>query len=126
MGRFPDGGKNLYWMPRPTLKKSNAWSSNNERWDGMSIIIDKINLLVAESGAMNITFRNNTLYIRSEEKSNVTLQIYTLNGTLVMSYSFRMDNEMKHVNLSSLPTGTYIANTSDQEGNKCAIKVLIK
>lgn len=126
VGRFPDGGKNLYWMPRPTIKKSNAWSSNNERWDGMSIIIDKINLLVAESGAMNITFRNNTLYIRSEEKSNVTLQIYTLNGTLVMSYSLRMDNEKKHVNLSSLPTGTYIANTSDQEGNKCAIKVLIK
>ena len=126
VGRFPDGGNDLYRMPRPTIGKANTWNSYTEKWEGTLSSLEEKRSLIANNGAMSITYKGNALYIRSEEDPNVTLQIYTPSGEMVMSQKLWMDNGKSQVSLSPLPAGTYIASITDSEGIRCAVKVLIK
>lgn len=129
VGRFPDGGINVYRMARPTIEKRNAWNSYTEKCEA------KLNEIsspkeherdFANNGAMNITFRNNVLYIRSEEEPNVTLTICTIGGAVVFSQVLHLYDGKENVSLPPLLPGSYIATAMAMDGERCSIKFLMK
>lgn len=126
VGRFPDGGINVYKMPLPTIGKSNAWNSYTMDLKDTFDSLDKREKLVASNGGMNISFRDDMLYIRSEENRNVTLNICTLNGTLVMSHQLCLTSGKGCVSTLLLLPGMYVAYLVDSDGNQCSKKFLTK
>ena len=127
VGRFPDGGINVYRMARPTIEKRNAWNSYTEKWEpGLSEISSPKERDFTNNGAMSITFRNNVLHIRSEEEQNVTLTICTIGDALVFSQVLHLYDGKENVSLPPLLPGAYIATAMAMDGERCSIKFLMK
>lgn len=126
VGRFPDGGINTYKMPLPTIGKANTWNGYVIECEDIFDSLERKEALVAWNGAMSISFRNDALYIKSEEDPNVTLNIYTLNGTLVMTQRLYLTLGKDAVSTLPLIPDTYIAHLFDTEGNQCSKKFMIR
>lgn len=125
VGRFPDGGRDVYRMTRPTIGKSNSWNSYAEKLEDSIVNPDRIEALVANDGDMKIHFKGNMLYIREEECPYVSLNVFTTGGILVMSQRVHLSDGKGVVNVCPLAPETYIAEISDSNGRKCATKFIV-
>lgn len=126
VGRFPDGGRHVYKMPRQTIGKRNTWNTYTTACESILSSIEKDKPLIANNGDMSITYKNNALYIRSEKNPNVILNIHALNGMLVMSNRLFLPFGKEHISTLPLAPGTYVANIIDVEGTQCSKKFVIK
>ena len=124
VGRFPDGGKDVYKMTNPSISKPNTMNTYTKEWkatfkpegDG----IEKV--MASRSGGMSIIPSQDMLKVKSEEDPDITLDISTLNGSLVMSQKLHLETGHTQVSISLLAPGTYVAQIRDSEGNKCGTK----
>ena len=127
VGRFPDGTAQLYRMSRPTIDKQNTMTMLSRRWTPEPLPQghdDGVDRLMASSreGGMSLCLHGSNLMVHSEDNADVTLQVFTLSGTPVMSTPLRLASGHGQVNVSLLSTGTYIARLQAADGSRCAIK----
>ena len=81
---------------------------------------------MAHSGGLGINFRQDMLVLKSEEPTDATLSIYTLDGRLAMQEGYRIDYGQTQVRLMMLAPGAYVARLSDGDGNQCSVKFVRK
>ncbi|MBQ8968177.1 MAG: CotH kinase family protein [Bacteroidaceae bacterium] len=129
VGRYPDGGRNVYLMTQPTIAKSNQLNTYATAWeyvpsDTIGTDIDRI--YSTRSGGMSIAYTGNTLLVKSEEAPHVTVTLYTASGATVMYQHLNLENGHERIGLTALPAGVYVARAKDNDGNECATKFLKK
>ena len=124
VGRFPDGGTQLYRMYRPTIEKANAMNSYTIPWEEpeMPTGIHQPEMASAQGG-MSLRYDKNLLYMKSEDETEVVLSIYTMSGQLAMQQRMQMVGGLTQMSIAILAKGTYIARLIDRQGNQCAIKL---
>jgi len=123
VGRFPDGGTQLYRMYRPTICSPNAMNAYTTLWEepDASTGIRQPEMVSAQGG-MSLSYRQGVLYMKSEDNDGVTLSIYTLSGQLVMQQRIQMEQGHAQTKILMLNRSTYIARLTDNQGNQCAVK----
>ncbi len=128
VGRYPDGGENVYLMTKPTIKSSNLMNTYATLWSGEegSTDIEDIYTTTTRNGGMSIACVGDFLSVKSEESDHVTLGVHTLSGITVMFRDVSMEGGHGKVNISTLPAGVYVARATDGEGGECATKFVKK
>lgn len=127
VGRYPDGGKNIYLMTQPTIGKSNTLNSYATAWEYVPEIPDGIETTApSRSGGMSINYTAGMLLVKSEEDPNVTVTVYTMTGATVMQQGLYLENGHNRISLHTLPAGVYVGCLRDSEGNECATKFIKK
>ena len=126
VGRFPDGGAQLYVMSNPSICKQNTMNSYTKEW----IVPDEYNgiseTLIAHSGGLGINCSAGMLNLKSEENPDVVLSIYTLGGALAMQKKLRLETGHAQESILMLMPGVYVARMKDSEGNECSTKFVKK
>ena len=121
VGRFPDGGTDVYRLSRPTIGKPNALTSYSRPClpdaEGNAILPIR-----ASSAHLSLLYCQGALEVKNEELAPLRLCIATLSGTEVLMRSWHPASVHERIPLPSLPPGTYVASLSDHQGNRCAVK----
>ncbi len=125
VGRFPDGGSDIYLMTKPTIEHPNAMNSYTTRWERGAGELGVEEVLPARTSGLSLTFADGRLLIKSEDDEHTVLQVYTSGGAMVLSRSVEMTAMHASVGLSPLPLGVYVARLSDHLGNQCTLKFRI-
>ena len=123
VGRFPDGGTQLYRMSRPTICNPNAMNSYTTPWEEPDAATGiRQPEMASAQGGMSIRYNQGMLFMMSEEEAEVTISVYTVGGQLVMQQRMQMDDGRAQASIVMLPQSTYIACITDSQGNQCAVK----
>ena len=124
VGRFPDGGQNVYVMT-PTIKKANTLNTYAQEWNGITpndsteVGIDN---LPSRTGGMSIAYSGEQLMVKSEENPHIVVSVYTASGALAMRQGLKLEEGHERLGVSMLPAGIYVARAKDSDGNECATK----
>ncbi len=122
VGRFPDGGSDIYLMSKPTIEKENVMNSYTQLYEYDSEDQQGTDVLNARMSGLSIAYAGDELRIKSEECNRVSLMVYSVSGTMVMRQQLQMEETHASVGLSPLPSGIYIAQIRDADGNTCSVK----
>ncbi|MCR4921080.1 MAG: CotH kinase family protein [Bacteroidaceae bacterium] len=123
VGRFPDGGEQVFRMPHPTIGRENAMNSYATEWLGTNQSGDGLqNLQLTHASDLSLSQADNSLHIRSESHSSVRLRIFAADGKAVLSRTIETGSNHSVVGLSPLLPGIYVAQAEDSQGNRCTIR----
>lgn len=128
VGRFPDGGAQLYTMYRPTIGTPNRMNLYTLPYHAPAMPApsgpaDGIDQLMAQhSGALSITTGPGHLTVKSEDGLPLVLTLHTTDGTLAMRQELQMNAPTQRITLPPLAHGIYIARATDAQGNHCQVK----
>ncbi len=127
VGRYPDGGSQVYLMTQPTIQKSNIINTYAQEWNYVSPTPgDGIRTMASRNAGMSIAYQPGALLVKHEDRPTVTLSIYTPAGAMVMQSAQQLENGHLRVSVASLPSGIYVARAQDAEGNECVTKFIKK
>ncbi len=129
VGRFPDGGNQVYLMTQPTINKANLLNTYARAWEYVApedTTQTGVRTLSSRSGGMSIAYANEQLLVKSEDDPNLSVAVYTISGALVLRQQLFLETGHERIGLSMLPAGIYVARARDSEGNECATKFAIK
>ncbi len=129
VGRYPDGGSNIYLMTTPTIKASNTMTTYASLWEYEDTIATdstdtKVHSITSRSGGLSIACVGDYLSVKSEDTPHVTLGVYTTAGMTVIYRKLHVEDGHQRVSIASLPKGVYIAVAKDDEGNECSTKFI--
>lgn len=127
VGRYPDGGTQVYLMTQPTIAAPNQVNTYATAWQYIApedTAQTAVRDMASRNGGMSIAYAGDALLVKSEEDPNVTLAVYTTSGTLVTLRRLILENGHERVSTAELPAGIYVARLRDSEGNECATKFL--
>lgn len=129
VGRYPDGGNNLYIMNRPTISTTNTLHTCDE-FIGVDdgVIIDDpsaIENILAENDKINIRFSGTELLITSSA-ATAQLDIYSAAGQHQQSLKVNLESGNASVSVGNLPAGVYVATVKASNGSKSSCKFLVK
>ena len=123
VGRFPDGGSELYRMYRPSIDGPNRMNLYTTIWQEPQTPSSIGQPVMAQSqGGMSLRCSQGVLFVKSEEEPNVRLSIYTTDGRLAMQTEVQTEGGHAQVQISVLARGTYVARLIDPSGQQCAVK----
>ena len=129
VGRYPDGGNNLYVMNRPTIGTTNSLHTCDEfiGVDDGVIIEDPtaIDAILADNSQISISFSGNDLVITGTA-STAQLNIYTSLGQLQMSQKVSFADGQTTISVANLPVGIYVANVKGTNGQAASCKFMIR
>ncbi len=129
VGRYPDGGNNLYVMNRPTIGTTNSLHSYDVHIgvdDGL--IIDDptaIDAVLAENSQVSVSFSGSDLVIEGTA-SEAQLYIYTSLGQLQKSQKVSIGEGKTSISVGFLPAGIYVANIKSTNGQAASCKFMIR
>ena len=129
VGRYPDGGNNLYVMNRPTIGTTNSLHSYDVHIgvdDGL--IIDDptaIDAVLAENSQVSVSFSGSDLVIEGTA-SEAQLYIYTSLGQLQKSQKVSIGEGKTTISVGFLPAGIYVANIKSTNGQAASCKFMIR
>jgi hypothetical protein len=129
VGRYPDGGNNLYVMNRPTIGTTNSLHSYDVHIgvdDGL--IIDDptaIDAVLAENSQVSVSFSGSDLVIEGTA-SEAQLYIYTSLGQLQKSQKVSIGEGKTSISVGFLPAGIYVANIKSTNGQAASCKFIIR
>ena len=127
VGRYPDGGSQVYLMTQPTIQKSNIINTYAQEWNYVAPTpVDGIRTMASRNAGMSIAYQAGALLVKHEDKPMVTLSIYTPAGAMVTQSALQLENGHQRISVASLPSGIYIARAQDAEGNECVTKFIKK
>ena len=121
VGRFPDGGRQLYKISRPTIEGGNAMNSYSVQWDPYADEEIVTGLYATSEGDLSLRWKEGILWVNGD--GPLSLSVFTLSGTMVMNQALHAAGSPLPVNLHPLRKGIYVVRLSDAEGNKCSIKL---
>ncbi len=127
MGRYPDGGTNVYLMNQTTIAESNRMDTysvlqileEDDTTDGVE------SMLASHDGGMSITYTQGTLLVKNEEEGLVGLTIHTPAGILMSRAVVSCEAGKAVFGVGALRPGTYIATATNSDGDRCAVKFII-
>lgn len=121
VGRYPDGGNETYVMNVPTIDKRNLLTSYLSTVDQQALGVSEV---AATSQDIAMRYAADRLSIRSHTASQVTVQIFALDGREVLQRSLALVGGYADVDCHSLPAGAYIARAIDENGQQMTIKFI--
>lgn len=128
VGRFPDGTDSVYVMDVPTIERTNILSSYDESYLHVDTVTPPYDGIaqIHSDGGLRIYMAGDAVVVRSEDAPTATLTILTPGGAEVASARLRMTEQRAEFPLTMLPAGTYVATAADTEGNRCALKFVMR
>ena len=121
VGRFPDGGQELFLMSKPSIEKKNIMNRYTTRWEpGMSG--SGLESTGTRSGGLSLAYASGSLYVKSEEDSRVRLTVCDLSGVEQKRIDLQLEGWHECVPVENLPAGIYVARLEDSQGNACTVK----
>ena len=125
VGRFPDGGSELYRMYRPSIDAPNRMNLYTSLWQEPQTPSSIGRPVMAQSqGGMSLHCSQGVLFVKSEDEPNVRLSIYTPDGRLAMQTDIQTEGGHAQVQIGTLARGTYVARLTDPQGQQCAVKFM--
>ena len=124
VGRYPDGGKQVYVMNIPTIAKTNMYTSYMAEVD-QSGTSDIATRYVSDNNGLKISYAAGRLVVRSESARSGLVGVYTLSGQQVSGRQVAIWGGRAELDVSELPAGCYIGNVTDGEGNTAACKFFV-
>ncbi len=120
VGRYPDGGTDIYVMQHTTIARSNRLSTyaQQQTYDPTT----SINTLQARQNGMSILFVNGQLLVKCEDSNRVELTLYTPAGARIERTVLALEAGTTRHSIAHLRPGTYIARATDNNGNEVGIK----
>ena len=126
VGLYPDGGKDVYVMSKPTIGATNIMTSYAEKYDEPVIpnAIDK--LYEGDEDVYDIAYYNGTIVVNSARAYNISLNIYTMTGQTCLTNRMASSDGKSSVYVGHLPSGVYVAYVKDEFGNEQTLKFIVK
>ena len=113
VGRYPDGGADIYMMSMPTIAQANRLSSYAVKTTPGSV---GIRPATAVADDFRIRYGSQQLIVKGEGTAQALVKIYTTDGRLVEQTTVRLVNGIAYFSVSHLPNGFYVAQAiSDQQ-----------
>ena len=125
-GRFPDNGASTYVLDIPTPGKANILTSYATEYVAPEPEPEPDAITITRDGGMTIAFIDGVVNIKSEDAAITLAAVYAASGAKQAVNTTRSTNSYVTLNVSSLPTGIYIAKAVNADGNECQIKFVIK
>ncbi len=123
VGRYPDGGTDIYVMQHTTIARSNRLSTyaQQQTYDPAT----SIHTLQARQNGMSILFVNGQLLVKCEDNERVELTLYTPAGVRIERTTLTLEAGSTRYNITHLRPGIYIARATDNNGNAVGVKFQI-
>lgn len=123
VGRFPDGGTEIYRMTIPTIERRNTIGMLSTRLgapdgDDADRMTD-----ICHASSLSLTYVGDALAVRSDEADRVSLTICDVSGRVVMQQTLQLAAGRTRVSLALLRSGVYVARVEDTLGNVCTTKL---
>ncbi len=123
VGRYPDGGTDIYVMQHTTIARSNRLSTyaQLQTYDPTT----SINTLQARQNGMSILLVSGQLLVKCEDSDRAELTLYTPAGVRIERATLTMEAGSARYSIAHLRPGTYIARATDNNGNAVGVKFQI-
>lgn len=122
VGRYPDGGNDIYAFSTPTISKRNIMTMYSQKVTQETL--DIRGTTIASSNDFSIHYGNKTLLLKSEGSNIARVEIFTASGQSVMSSVVSIKGGTGYVDVSSFPSGFYVARATDANGEKVCCKFM--
>ena len=121
VGRYPDGGGNIYAFDIPTIGKPNRMSSYTDLFINQ---VEGIDAPISTRADKLLTMRYaaDRLIVRGESNGPAIVEIYTIAGQLVERVTTDMSNGYAEASTNSLSKGCYVAHVTTQDGKTTSCK----
>ena len=123
VGRYPDGGNQVYVMNVPTIDKSNIISSYAV--DAPQPTPVGITDLMADASQLSISYQGDELVIQSSTDENDALRVNIVNmaGQTVAQHSpLTSHHSPLTISVAQLPAGVYVATVTDSRNLQATCK----
>ena len=121
VGRYPDGGADVYVMNTPTIAKSNIISSYITAVE-QPIPTGIRDLMADVADELSVRYQQGNLALRSTSAERLQVRIANLAGQTVAALQPQLSGGYTEVNIDQLPAGVYVAVATDQQGHKTTCK----
>ena len=127
VGRYPDGGRDLFVMYTPTIGKSNTVSTYDTLHIEVPVTADGIETpsVVTRDGDLSIAYTGQYILVKNRENTTAQLTVTTVAGQQVTYAELNLAGGHASYPID-LPQGLYIAYVKDNEGTRCATKFVVK
>ena len=122
VGRYPDGGKEIFAFSMPSIGKRNLMTSYSEVANQETLDIRRTT--IASSNDFRIRYGSETLILKTEDSDMARVEIYTASGQSVMNTVVSIRGGVGYVNVSDIPSGFYVARAIDGNGERVSCKFL--
>ena len=120
VGRYIDGGNDIYLMSHPTIGKKNILSSYNEFVAHQTPTGIEHNSVTSHS-KMTMNYASGQLILHGQD-TKATVEIFTLGGLKVATVVVNMNSGLGVVPTSTLQAGCYVARAISEAGNTATCK----
>jgi hypothetical protein len=123
VGRYPDGGTDIYAMNVQTIEKANLLSSYTQQID-QEQEHTSVHSLIASANGFRLRYGNGVLLARSEAEGSVDIEVYTADGRTVERQTVALQGGTARISVDHLPAGLYIARATNADGTRVACKFI--
>ncbi len=120
VGRYIDGGNDIYLMSHPTIGKKNILTSYNEFVAHQTPTSIEHNTVTSLS-KMTMNYASGQLFLHGQD-TKATVEIFTLGGQKVATVVVNMNSGLGVVPTSTLQAGCYVARAISEAGNTATCK----
>ena len=120
VGRYTDGGNDIYLMSHPTIGKKNILTSYNEFVAHQTPTGIERNT-VSTYGKMTLSYASGQLFLHGQD-NKATVEIFTIGGQKVATVVANMNGGLGVIPVSTLQPGCYVAKAISERGSTAACK----
>lgn len=120
VGRYTDGGNDIYLMSHPTIGKKNILTSYNVHLAHQTPTGIEHNA-VSTYSKLTLNYASGQLFLHGQD-SKATVEIYTIGGQKVATVVANMNGGLGVVPVSTLKAGCYVAKAISAAGNSAVCK----
>ncbi len=125
VGRYPDGGTDIYMMNVTTIAAPNLLTSYMELTDQEELkIATGTRMTIASANGFRVRFGSQQLLIKSEDATSADVAIYTPDGRIVERAFVDLYNGTARLSVAHLPAGFYVVRATDEQGNHVGCKFM--
>ncbi|MBR5657652.1 MAG: lamin tail domain-containing protein [Prevotella sp.] len=121
VGRYPDGTNNVIVMNVPTIGKTNCTSS-------YAVAIEQAetagiqDLLADNSASLSMLYASGKLIVRGQADEKAKVNIFSNAGQMVATFAVQLNGGFAEISVEGLPTGYYVAEMTNQQGDQAVCK----
>ncbi len=120
VGRYTDGGNDIYLMSLPTIGKKNLLTSYNEYIEHQTPT--SVNHSTIDAGSkLTMNYASGQLFLHGLDKT-ATVEIFTLGGQKITTVVINMNSGFGTAMISTLKAGCYVAKAISNSGNTAVCK----
>ena len=116
VGRYPDGGANVYAMNVATIAKSNILSSYVTTVEQTGLPTPSDIATTTATGDLRVVYGSGLLLTKSSQDGTVTVEVFRSDGMQVLETAATIQGGTARVSVADLSTGFYVARVTDAQG----------